>query len=63
VKVDNVELHPTATALPEDGRYRVVSPTTLVIQLPSATLAGRHRLGVQLDPEQPEALFTLDVPL
>jgi hypothetical protein len=62
VKVDNATLAATASNPPEQGSFRVVSPSTLLIQLASGTDQGRHRLGVQLDPGQPEALFTLDVP-
>ena len=62
VKVDNVELDATVADPPEQSKFHVVSPSTLVIQLASGTSEGRHRLAIQLDPQQPEALFTLDVP-
>lgn len=63
VKVDEVILaeDATAAALPAAGTFRVASPSRLLIQLPSGTLNGNHRVGVQRDPQQPEALFTLDV--
>jgi Pvc16 N-terminal domain len=62
VRVDNVKMG-LATALAHgDNTFRVDSATTLVIQLPSGTPDGRHRLGIQLAPGQEEALFTLEVP-
>ncbi len=62
VQVDGVLLPVTATHPPEHGKVRVVSQTTLDVQLASGTLHGKRRLSVQLDGKQAAALFTLDVP-
>ncbi len=62
VKVDNTEMHVAPAGQLGDNTFRVENSTKLLIQLPLATPEGRHRLGVQLNPGQPEALFTLEVP-
>ena len=63
VRIDGVRFLPTATpaAPPPAGELRVIDATKLELQLASGTQHGDHRLGVKIESESVEAVFTVKV--
>jgi hypothetical protein len=62
VRVDGVKQNATANTPPLAGDVHIVDATQLELQLPAGTRKGVVRLGVKVDSEALEAVFTIKVP-
>jgi hypothetical protein len=63
VLIDGIPLHTSTSDPLDDGGMRVLSESTLVLQLPKGTPKGPYPLRLQLDAGEPAALYTLQVPV